>query len=68
MAPSLKLYLDLDSNLVAPSVYRQWIGFLMCLVNISIDICFAVKTLSQFMVEPRQSIEVLEACASAFNT
>eukprot|EP00253_Pinus_taeda_P020838 PITA_20838 len=35
-----------------PSEYRQLIGALMFLVNSHSDICFAVNTLSQFMVEP----------------
>jgi hypothetical protein len=43
-----------DSNPVDPSLYRQLIGSLMYLVNTRPDICFAVNTLSQFQVEPRQ--------------
>lgn len=35
-----------------PSEYRQLVVALMFLVNSSPDICFAVNTLSQFMVEP----------------
>ena len=35
-------------------MYMHLIGSLMCLVNTKMDICFAVSTLSQFMVEPRQ--------------
>ena len=41
-----------DSELVDPTLYRQLIGSLMYLVNTRPDICFAVNTLSQFMVEP----------------
>lgn len=33
MAPNLKLYVDLDSNLVDSSVYRQLIGSLLYVVN-----------------------------------
>jgi hypothetical protein len=44
----------LDSNPVDPSLYRQLIGSLMYLVNTRPDIFFAVNTLSQFQVEPRQ--------------
>jgi hypothetical protein len=42
------------SPLVNPTLYPQLIGSLMYLVNTQPDICFAVHTLSQFMVEPRQ--------------
>eukprot|EP00253_Pinus_taeda_P032538 PITA_32538 len=37
------------------SEYRQLIGALMFLVNSRPDICFAVNTLSQYMVEPHHS-------------
>jgi hypothetical protein len=40
---------------VDPTLYRQLIGSLMYLVNTRPDICFAVNTLSQFMVEPRRA-------------
>jgi hypothetical protein len=43
----------LDSQLVDATTYRQLIGSLMYLVNTRPDICFAVNTLSQYMVEPR---------------
>eukprot|EP00253_Pinus_taeda_P025780 PITA_25780 len=35
--------------------YHQLMGALMFLVNYHLDICFAVNTLSQFMVEPHHS-------------
>jgi hypothetical protein len=43
-----------DSDPVDPSLYRQLIGSLMYLVNTRPYICFAINTLSQFQVEPRQ--------------
>ena len=35
--------------------YRQLVGALMFLVNSRLDICFAVNTLSQHMVEPHHT-------------
>ena len=43
-----------ERELVNPTLYRQLIGSLMYLVNSRPDLCFAVNTLSQFMVEPRR--------------
>jgi hypothetical protein len=40
---------------VDPTLYRQLIGYLMYLVNTKPDICFAMNTLNQFMVEPRRA-------------
>jgi hypothetical protein len=54
MITNLKKVTTSDSELVDPTLYRQLIGSLMYLVNTRQDICFAVNTLSQFMVEPRQ--------------
>ena len=42
-----------NSDLVDPTMYKQLIGSLMFLVNTRLDICFAMNTLSQFMVESR---------------
>ena len=42
-----------EGELVDPTLYRQLIGSLMYLVNTRPDLCFAVNTLSQFIVEPR---------------
>jgi hypothetical protein len=54
MTTNLKMLGASNSDLVDPTMYRQLIGSLMYLVNTRLDICFAVNTLSQFMVEPRQ--------------
>lgn len=35
-----------SSDLVDPTMYRQLIGSLMCLVNTRPDICYAVSALS----------------------
>ena len=43
-----------NSDLVDPYLYQQLIGSLMYLVNTELDIWFAVNTLSQCQVEPRQ--------------
>jgi len=43
-----------DSSLVDRKLYRQLIGSLIYLVNTRPDICFAVNTLGQFMVEPKK--------------
>ena len=43
-----------EGELVDPTLYRQLIGSLMYLVNSRPDLCFAVNTLSRFMVEPRR--------------
>jgi hypothetical protein len=42
------------SDAVDHTLYRQFIGSLMYLDNTTPNICFAVNTLSQFMVEPRR--------------
>eukprot|EP00253_Pinus_taeda_P018661 PITA_18661 len=44
----------LEDKEVDPTLYRQLIGSLMYLVNTRPDICFAVNTLNQFMVEPKR--------------
>jgi len=40
---------------VDPTLYRQLIGSLMYLVNTRLDFCYAINTLSQFMVEPKRA-------------
>ena len=53
MEVKLKLLVDTSSELIDATLYRQIIGSLMYLTNTRPDICFAVNTLSQFLVEPR---------------
>jgi hypothetical protein len=53
METSLKPLGDTSSELVDATLYRQIIGSLMYLTNTRLDICFAVNTLSQYLVEPR---------------
>jgi hypothetical protein len=53
MVTNLKLLSDTSSETVDATMYRQMIGSLMYLTNKKPDICFAVNTLSQYMVEPR---------------
>ena len=45
---------DDSSILVDVTHYRQIIGSLMYLTNTRLDICFAVNTLSQYLLQPRQ--------------
>ena len=44
-----------EDDEVDPTLYRQLIGSLMYLVNTRPYICYAVNTLSQFMVEPKRA-------------
>ena len=53
MITNLKLLGDTTSETVDATLYRQLIGSLMYLTNARPDICFAVNTWSQYMVEPR---------------
>ena len=54
MTTNLKLFGDTTSEKIDATVYKQVIGSLMYLTNMRPDICFAVNTLSQYMVDPRQ--------------
>jgi transposase InsO family protein len=54
MEAKLKLLVDTSSMLIDATLYRQIIGSLMYLANTRPDICFAVNTLSQFLVELRR--------------
>jgi hypothetical protein len=53
METKLKLLVDTSSELIDATLYTQIIGSLMYLTNTRPDIFFVVKTLSQFLVEPR---------------
>ena len=54
MDSNLKLLVDDSSKLVDMTHYRQIIGSLMYLTNSRPDICFAMNTLSQYLVQPRR--------------
>jgi hypothetical protein len=54
MVTNLKLLSDTSSETVDATMYRQLVGSLMYLTNMRPDICFAVNTLSKYMVEPRR--------------
>jgi hypothetical protein len=54
MEAKLKLLVDTSSELIDATLYRQIIGSLMYLMNTRPEICFAMNTLSQFLVEPRR--------------
>ena len=53
MASNLKFICDTTPEIVDATVYRKMIGSLMNLTNTRTDICFAVNTLSQYMIELR---------------
>jgi hypothetical protein len=53
MEAKLKLLVDTLSELIDATLYRQIIGSPMYLTNTRPNICFAVNTLSKFLVEPR---------------
>eukprot|EP00253_Pinus_taeda_P014764 PITA_14764 len=53
MVTNLKKLRGFDSRLVDQSMYRRLISMSMYLVNTKPNICFALKTLSQFQVELR---------------
>jgi hypothetical protein len=53
METKLKLLVDTSSELIDATLYRQIIGLLMYLTNTRPYICFAMNTLSQFLVESR---------------
>ena len=54
MESNLKLLSDASSESVDATMYCQMIGSLMYLTNTRPGICFAVNTLSQFLIDPRR--------------
>jgi hypothetical protein len=54
MEMNLNLLVDTSSKLLDATIYRQIIGSLMHLMNTGPDICFAMNTLSQYLVEPKR--------------
>jgi hypothetical protein len=54
MVTNMKFLCDTSSKKVDATMYRQIIGSLMYLTNTRPDLCFAVNTLSQYMVELRR--------------
>jgi hypothetical protein len=54
MEAKMKLLVNTSSDLIDATLYRQIIGSLMYLTNTRPNICFAVNTLSQFLVEPKR--------------
>ena len=72
MMKNLKLLGDTTSETVDATLYRERIDSLMYLTNTRLDICFAVNTLSQYMVERRHvhliaAKHVLRYLIMAFN-
>ena len=53
MTSNLNFLCDTSSNVVDAILYIQMIGSLMYLTHTRPYICFAVNTLSQYLVEPR---------------
>ena len=53
MASNLKLLSDASSKVVDATMHHQMIRPLLYLTNTRLDICFAVNTLSQFLIDPR---------------
>ena len=60
MASNRKLLSDASSELVDATMYHQMTGSLMYLMNTRLDICFAVNTLSQFLIDPRHAHLIVE--------
>ena len=52
-ASNVKILIYASSESVDATMYHRMIGSLMYLTNVRPDICFAVKTLSQYLTNPR---------------
>ena len=55
MVENLNSFVQSYSYLIDLSMYKQLTASLMYLVNTKIDICFAINTLSEYMLDPRKS-------------
>jgi hypothetical protein len=53
MVKNMKLLRNTSSEIVDATIYKQMIGWLMYLMNTRPDICFVMKSLSQYIVELR---------------
>ena len=53
MASNLKILNDASSETVDATMYRQMIRSLMYLMNTRPDICFAMNTLIQFLIDAK---------------
>ena len=60
MTTNLKLFGDTTSRKIDATLCREMIGSLIYLTNTRPDICFAVNTLGQYMVDPRQVHLIME--------
>ena len=55
MESNLNLLSDASSKSIDATMYHQMIGSLMYLTNMRLEIFFAMKTLSQFLIDPRNA-------------
>ena len=53
MASNLKLLSVTSSELIDAMMYHQMIGSLIYLMNMRLDVCFAMNTLNQYLTDPR---------------
>ena len=55
MVPNLKLRTNDELEFVDATLYFPLIGSLMYLVDTLSDLCYAMHTMTQFMIAPRQN-------------